>query len=116
MDKLGSNYMAGIIRFYGVPIVIVSYKDSRFTYEFWASLQKVLDTKLDFSIAFHPRTDGAYYSDTGGYVANLCFRVEGSWNIYLPLMELAYNNNYQASIKRISYEVLYGRKCKIPVC
>ena len=78
-------------------------------------MQKALGTKLDFSTAFHPQTDGAYYSDTGGHVANLCFRVEGSWNIYLPLMELAYNINYQDSIKSTSYEVLYGRKCKTPV-
>ena len=73
--------MAEIIRLYGVPVFIVSYRDSRFTYKFWASLQKVLDTKLDFSTAFHPRTDGAYYSDTGGYVANvfLSLRVVGTF-------------------------------------
>ena len=75
MDKLGSIYMAVIIRLYRAPVFIVSYRDSRFTYKFWANLQKALGTKLDVSTAFHPLTDGAYYSDIGGYVANLCFRV-----------------------------------------
>ena len=75
MDKLGSIYMVEIIRFYGVLVFIVSYNDFWFNYKFLASLQKAFGTKLDFSTAFHPRTDGAYYLDTGGYVANLCFRV-----------------------------------------
>ena len=41
-------------------------------------------------------------------------RVVGTF--YLPLIKLAYNNNYQASIKMASYEALYGRKCKTLVC
>ncbi|KAF2302605.1 hypothetical protein GH714_039551 [Hevea brasiliensis] len=40
----------------------------------------------------------------------------GSWDRYLPLAEFAYNNSYQASIQMAPYEVLYGRKCGIPVC
>jgi len=41
---------------------------------------------------------------------------EGSWDRYLPLAEFAYNNSYQASIQMAPYEVLYGRKCRTPVC
>ena len=42
------------------------------------------------------------------------FRV--SWSKFLPLVEFAYNNNYQASIEMAPYEALYGRKCRSPVC
>ena len=42
--------------------------------------------------------------------------LKGSWDIYLPLMEFAYNNSYQASIEMTHYEALYGRKCRTPVC
>ena len=31
-------------------------------------------------------------------------------------MEFAYNNSYQASIEMAPFEVLYGRKCRTPVC
>ena len=31
-------------------------------------------------------------------------------------MGFAYNNSYQASIKMASFEALYGRKCRTPVC
>ena len=34
----------------------------------------------------------------------------------LPLVEFAYNNSYQASIKMAPYETLYGRSCRSPLC
>jgi hypothetical protein len=40
---------------------------------------------------------------------------KGSWVQYLPLIEFAYNNNYQATIGMPSYEALYGRKCQLPL-
>ena len=40
----------------------------------------------------------------------------GSWNMYIMLMEISYNNSYQSSIGMAPYEALYGRKCRTPVC
>ena len=34
----------------------------------------------------------------------------------MPLVEFAYNNNFQTSIGMAPYEALYGRKCKSPIC
>ncbi|KAG8473026.1 hypothetical protein CXB51_034903 [Gossypium anomalum] len=39
----------------------------------------------------------------------------GSWERYLPLVEFAYNNSYQTSLKMAPYEALYGRKCRTPL-
>ena len=41
---------------------------------------------------------------------------KGNWDNHLPLMEIAYNNSYQASIEMAPYEALYGRKCRTPIC
>ena len=41
---------------------------------------------------------------------------KGSQDEHLPLVEFAYNNSYQASIKVAPYEALYGRKCRSPIC
>ncbi|GJS76519.1 putative reverse transcriptase domain-containing protein [Tanacetum coccineum] len=38
------------------------------------------------------------------------------WVSHLPLAEFSYNNSYHASIKAASFEVLYDRKCRSPVC
>lgn len=37
---------------------------------------------------------------------------EGSWENFLSLVEFAYNNSYQSSIKMALHEALYGRKCR----
>jgi hypothetical protein len=37
------------------------------------------------------------------------------WKDYLPLVEFAYNNGYQESLKMSPFEDLYGRQCNIPI-
>ena len=72
-----------------------------------------MGTKLLFSTAFHPQTDGqsertiqtledmlrAYALDFGG-----------RWDEHLYLVEFAYNNSYQATIQMAPFEALYGWK------
>jgi hypothetical protein len=38
-----------------------------------------------------------------------------SWDKSLPYVEFSYNNNYQASLKMLPFEALYGRKCRTPL-
>ena len=58
LDKLAQLYVREIIRLHGTPVSIVSDRDPRFTSRFWPSLQNALGTRLHFSTAFHPQTDG----------------------------------------------------------
>ncbi|GKF07145.1 putative reverse transcriptase domain-containing protein [Tanacetum coccineum] len=41
---------------------------------------------------------------------------EKGWVNHFPLVEFSYNNSYHVSIKAASFEALYGRKCRSPVC
>ena len=43
------------------------------------------------------------------------FDFGGSRGIHLSLAEFSYINNYHSSIKNVPFEVLYGRKCRLPV-
>ncbi|MBW0540214.1 hypothetical protein O181_079929 [Austropuccinia psidii MF-1] len=47
-----------IISTCGVPKVIISDRDPKFTSEFWTNLYDMLGTKLALSTAYHPHTDG----------------------------------------------------------
>ncbi|GJW32527.1 putative reverse transcriptase domain-containing protein [Tanacetum coccineum] len=38
------------------------------------------------------------------------------WDRHLSLVEFSYNNSYNTSIKAAPFEVLYGRKCRSPIC
>ncbi|GJT09298.1 putative reverse transcriptase domain-containing protein [Tanacetum coccineum] len=50
--------MKADIATHGVPISIISDRDSHFLSRFWKSLQKALGMNLDMSTAYHPQTDG----------------------------------------------------------
>ena len=58
LDKLAELYVSEIVRLHGVPESIVSDQDPRFASKFWIALQAALGTRLHFSTAFHPQTDG----------------------------------------------------------
>ncbi|MBW0545846.1 hypothetical protein O181_085561 [Austropuccinia psidii MF-1] len=47
-----------IISTYGVPKIIISDRDPKFPSAFWTNLYDMLGTKLAFSTAYHPQTDG----------------------------------------------------------
>ena len=40
----------------------------------------------------------------------------GSWDMCLSLAEFSYDNSYHASIDHPSFEMLYGRKYRTPIC
>nr|GFB21070.1 retrotransposon protein, putative, Ty3-gypsy subclass [Tanacetum cinerariifolium] len=39
-----------------------------------------------------------------------------NWDEYLCLVEFTYNNSWHASIKGAPFDLLYGRKCRAPIC
>ena len=84
------------MRLHGVLVSIVSVRDPRFTSRFFPSLQTALGTRLHFSIAFHPHTDGQSERtiQTLEYMLRACvMEFKGSWDTHLALMEFAYNNS-----------------------
>ena len=118
LEEFYRLYIRDIVRLHGVPVSIVSDRDPRFTMHFWKSFQKAMGTWLTMSTAFHPQTDGQ--SERTIQVLEDMLRAcvldhKGSWEEHLPLMEFAYNNNYQASIQMAPYEALYGRPCRSPI-
>ncbi|GKG21685.1 putative reverse transcriptase domain-containing protein, partial [Tanacetum coccineum] len=104
---------------HGVPVLIISDRDSRFTSHFWQSLQKALGTRLDMSIAYHPQTYGQSERtiQTLEDMLRACVLDFGKgWDKHLPLVEFSYNNSYHTSIKAAPFEALYGCKCRSPIC
>ena len=58
IEKLAELYVKEIVRLHGTLVSIVSDRDPRFTSRFWTNLQRALGTRLHFSAAFNPQTDG----------------------------------------------------------
>jgi len=118
-EQLAELYIREIVRLHGVPLSIVSDRDSKFTSRFWHGFQSTMGTELDLSTAFHPQTDGQSERtiQTLEDMLRACaLDYVGNWDRHLPLAEFAYNNSYHSSIEVAPYEALYGRRCRTPIC
>ncbi|GJS00289.1 putative reverse transcriptase domain-containing protein [Tanacetum coccineum] len=115
MDRLDKLYLNEIVARHGVPILIISDRDSRFTSRFWQSMQEALRTRLDMSTAYYPQTHGQSERtiQTLEDMLKVCvLDFEGSWDVHFLLVEFSYNNSYHSSVRCDPFEALYGRKCR----
>jgi transposase InsO family protein len=113
--QLAELYMSRIVCLHGVPKKIVFDRGTQFTLMFWESFHETLDTQLHFSSAYHPQTNG----QTEGVnqiledMLRACALQYGSsWDKSMSYVEFSYNNSYQESLKMVSFEMLYGCRCR----
>jgi hypothetical protein len=95
-------YMSQIVCLHGVPNKIVSDRGTQFTSHFWQQLHEALGTHLNFSLAYHPQTDGQ--TERTNQILEDMLRAcalqdQSGWDKRLPYAEFSYNNSYQASLK-----------------
>ncbi|MBW0474052.1 hypothetical protein O181_013767 [Austropuccinia psidii MF-1] len=96
----------------GAPKIIISDRDPKFTSEFWTHLSDMLGTKLVFSTAFHPQTDGLaekMIQTMGDILRRFCAKGmeykdhEGytqDWVTLLPAAQLAYNRSQHFTTRK----------------
>ena len=119
VDKLAELYIKEIVRLHGIPVSIISDRDPRFTSRFLGKLKEALGTRLNFSTAFHPQTDGQserVIQILEDMLRSCAIDYEGNWDRHISLAEFLYNNSFQSNIGMALYEALYGRKCRTPLC
>nr|GFC51808.1 retrotransposon protein, putative, Ty3-gypsy subclass [Tanacetum cinerariifolium] len=119
VSKLAKTFQHEIVRLHDTPSAIVSDRDPRFTSRFWKGLQKAWGTRLKFSTAFHPQTDGRTertIQTLEDILRSCTLEWTGNWDDYICLVEFSYNNSFHASIKCAPFEMLYGRKCRALIC
>ena len=85
-------FVKDIYILHGMSKEIVSDRDTKFTSNFWKSLMVGLETKLFFSIAYHPETDG--HTERVNQILEDMLRMHvmhqpRKWEDYLPLVEFA---------------------------
>ena len=112
--QMATLFISQIFKYHGLPTSIVSDRDPRMTSNFWKGLFENLGTRLNFSSAYHPQTDGQ------SEIANLTIldllkayvtEVDQSsqWEKYLPLLEYAYNNTVHTSTGKAPFDIIEGR-------
>ncbi|MBW0492711.1 hypothetical protein O181_032426 [Austropuccinia psidii MF-1] len=116
-----------IISTCGVPKIIISDADPKLTSEFWTNLYDMLGTKLAFSTAYHPDTDGLAermiqtmedilgrfceygmeYKDNEGYTHYFL--------TLIPVVQLSYNTSQHSTTGKTPSLVEIGWNPLLPV-
>ncbi|KAI7935554.1 hypothetical protein MJO28_016425 [Puccinia striiformis f. sp. tritici] len=110
----------------GIPKIIISDRDPKFTSEFWRNLHDMLGTKLAFSTAYHPQTDGLaerMIQTLEEMLRRFCsFGLEfknhdgytHDWVSLLPALEIAYNSSRHSTSNEIPYVLERGWIPRMP--
>jgi hypothetical protein len=110
-ENLARVFTKEIWRMHGLPLDIVSDRDSRFTSKFWKALTSQLGIRARMSTAFHPQTDGQTERTNQTIEAYLRAFVNpemDNWVALLPTAEFAYNNTSSSSSRVSPFYANYG--------
>jgi len=104
-------YFKELIRLHGIPRSIVSDRDTKFRSHFWVTLWKKTGTKLKYSTACHPQTDGQ--TEVTNRTLGTLLRVLVKTNVkaldlLLPYAELAHNKAPSKTTGLSPFKVVYG--------
>lgn len=102
-----------IFHLHGLSTSIVSDFDPVFTSHFWKELFYLCDTRLAFSFAYHPQTDGqteVVNRTIEMYLRCFIGNRPRKWEDWVPWAEYCYNTSFHSSLHTTPFQVVYGRE------
>src|SRR5438046_1020245 len=110
-QQVARLYFDNIHRLHGLPRAIISDHDSKFTGDFWSTMQKLVGTDLLMSTAHHPQTDGQTERANQTILQvlrNYVNRSGSNWVKFITTVEFGINSAVNASTSKAPFEVVYG--------
>ncbi|CAI7891385.1 unnamed protein product [Closterium sp. NIES-53] len=116
-EETARLFIATIVRLHGIPAVIISDRDMKFTSNFWRNLWQQFGTRLQFSSSYHPETDGQteQTNQTMEQLIRATCDDPTTWEQQLPLIEFAYNNSPSATTQQSPFYLNYEQDPTVPM-
>ena len=116
-ERIAEILFSTVVKQHGLPVVIVSDRDPECISSFGTKVFTLCGTRLRFSTAYHPQTDGAAERAIRTVVdAIRCF-LDGShekWDTHLDAIELAFNSSQHASTGISPFEAVWFQHTSSP--
>jgi len=93
-SHVANLYFQEEVWFHGIPLLVVSNRDSKFLHHVWITLWRKLWKKLKFSTTYHPQIDGqieVVNQSLGNLLRVLVKKNMKAWDLLLAHMEFAYH-------------------------
>jgi transposase InsO family protein len=110
-EKVAELFLLHVFRTQGLPKVLLSDRDAKFTSVFWERLFELLGTGLKFSASYHHQTNGQVERVNKTLEEALRIFVKGqpkTWPQRLSMFEFAYNSSRHSTTGVAPFQLLYG--------
>jgi hypothetical protein len=104
-------FVDSVVKLHGMPKSIISDRGALFTSHFWRQLFQKLGTKLQFTTAYHPQTNGRTERVNQFLEMYLCCSIQENspmWKQWISLAEFWYNSAFHSAIGMSPFQALYG--------
>ncbi|KAF1327685.1 putative retroelement, partial [Globisporangium splendens] len=117
-EKIAHAFFDNVVRHHGIPAVIISDRDPKFTSHFWRSLAKMMGIKLNMTTSHRAQADGQ--TERQNLILEDALRCMTShhgrdWSEKLATIEYAHATLTSASTGLSPFEIDTGRKERHPV-
>jgi hypothetical protein len=109
-------FYRNVVKYFGVPSDIVSDRDVRFTGRFWTALFNMMGTRLKFSTANHPQTNGQMERINAlleEYLRHYVTAMQRNWLELLDSAQFCYNLQKSSATEASPFELVLGAQPKL---
>ena len=110
-QEFAKLFLLRYVSLHGIPLSIVSDRDSKLTSKFFTELAKLLQTDLNMTVAHRAQGDGQterMNRTLEEYIRAYISPLQNNWDEYLGLAEFAINSSYNNTIKMTPFEADLG--------
>ena len=111
-EGIAKIYRDNIWKLHGVPRKILCDQRPQFALKFIKEFTKVLGTKRQLSMAYHPQTDSQterINQEIGTFLWHYVNYQQDNWTDWLAIAEFQYNNKKHAATGRTPFELNFRR-------